>query len=135
MLKFGAVCLIFRNDLSEIHTHTHTYILITISGQMITSCVYHRKGCLCCYTCRYFSIIRIFRSCGYWNMVMMNDYEWWLWWMRQWPVTKLPELAFLWLFEVCAWFLAADKIWSLIIFVGISDLFVVGKAEEEVSMN
>ena len=55
--------------------------------------------------------------------------------MRQWPMTKLPEQGFLWLLAVCALFLAADKIWSLIIFMVVSDPFVVGEAEGEVNMS
>ena len=63
------------------------------------------------------TFMKMFRSCGYWDA--------WLWWMRQWSLTKLPEQAILWL-AVCTLFLAANKMWSPVIFVGISDPFVVG---------
>lgn len=50
-------------------------------------------------------------------------------------MTKLPEQAFLWLLAVYTLFLAADKIWSSLIFVGGSGPLMLGETEEEVSVS
>lgn len=101
MSKFGAVCLIIRSDLNVIHPHIFLHILITLSGQMITSCICPQKRSLLLFPRDTFLLQESLDA----MVIGVYDYSEW----GNARFTMIGSLYFV---------LAADKIWSSVVFSG-----------------